>query len=159
MRARCRMHLAECRQSCGLNSRGEPSEGWPQPAMHVSDLAIDEAADKYVPARANMASQLKERLALRVPPPAAPMPRAQNSAGQAGHTASGSFKHHAVQLYKSKCLIPCQQTLPNSSADPSGSRQIRLPLAKLFEFQDQPSWSFEICGTSAPGIIDGRLNR
>jgi hypothetical protein len=29
MRARCRMHLADCRQSCSLNSRGEPSEGWP----------------------------------------------------------------------------------------------------------------------------------
>src|SRR5688572_22975959 len=87
-----RMDFPERREAISFKTSGQPRQRGPEPTVHISHLAIDEAASEdffRIPERARTN---KDGVSFRMPPPTATNRLAGNGRSQARHWAAPGFE-------------------------------------------------------------------
>jgi len=97
MLALCRVHLVQAREALARKAIREPDQRRPQTLVHVSDLAIDNAADEDLRRIARGTCDRKDFLAARMRPPIAPDCFADDRLGERRNRAPArGLGNHAV---------------------------------------------------------------
>ena len=92
----------------------EPHERRPEAAMDVGHLARDQVTDEHVARRSHGAGEPEERLAPRMPPPAAAGAAAQGGFEEARHRATRGLEHDAVLCDEAEGLAGSHGSTPKA---------------------------------------------